>query len=53
MGVLILCVAILPFIGVGGMQLYRAEMPGPTKDRLAPRIAESAVHHSTVPSRLT
>lgn len=42
MGVLVLCVAILPFLGVGGMQIYRAEMPGPTKDRLTPRITTTA-----------
>lgn len=42
MGVLVLCVAILPFLGVGGMQIYRAEMPGPYKDRLTPRIATTA-----------
>ncbi|HAS83760.1 MAG TPA: potassium transporter [Verrucomicrobia bacterium] len=42
MGVLVLCVAILPFLGVGGMQVYRAEMPGPSKDRLTPRIATTA-----------
>ncbi|MDA3874127.1 MAG: TrkH family potassium uptake protein [Kiritimatiellae bacterium] len=42
MGVLLLCVAILPFLGVGGMQIYRAEMPGPSKDRLTPRIANTA-----------
>jgi len=42
MGVLILCVAILPFLGVGGMQIYRAEIPGPSKDRLTPRIASTA-----------
>lgn len=42
MGVLVLCVAILPFLGVGGMQIYRAEMPGPSKDRLTPRIAGTA-----------
>lgn len=42
MGVLILCVAIIPFLGVGGMQIYRAEMPGPSKDRLTPRIATTA-----------
>jgi len=35
-------VAILPFLGVGGMQIYRAEMPGPSKDRLTPRIATTA-----------
>ncbi len=42
MGVLLLCVAILPFLGVGGMQIYRAEMPGPSKDRLTPRIGTTA-----------
>ncbi len=42
MGVLVLCIAILPFLGVGGMQIYRAEIPGPSKDRLAPRIASTA-----------
>ncbi|MBN2301850.1 MAG: TrkH family potassium uptake protein [Lentisphaerae bacterium] len=42
MGVLVLCVAILPFLGIGGMQIYRAEMPGPSKDRLTPRIANTA-----------
>ena len=42
MGVLVLCVAILPFLKVGGMQVYRAEVPGPAKDRLTPRIASTA-----------
>lgn len=42
MGVLVLCVAILPFLGVGGMQIYQAEMPGPGKDRLTPRIETTA-----------
>ncbi|HPF99454.1 MAG TPA: potassium transporter TrkG [Kiritimatiellia bacterium] len=42
MGVLVLCVAVLPFLGVGGMQLYRAEVAGPSKDRLTPRIANTA-----------
>lgn len=42
MGVLILCVAILPLLGVGGMHIYRAELPGPAKDRLSPRIATTA-----------
>jgi trk system potassium uptake protein TrkH len=42
MGVLVLVVAILPLVGTGGMQLFRAEMPGPTKDRLTPRIAGTA-----------
>jgi len=42
MGVLILCIAILPFLGVGGMQVFRAEMTGPSKDRLTPRITTTA-----------
>ena len=42
MGVLVLCAAILPFLKVGGMQVYRAEVPGPSKDRLTPRIASTA-----------
>lgn len=42
MGVLVLCVAILPFLKVGGMQIYRAEVPGPDKSRLTPRISATA-----------
>lgn len=42
MGIVLLSVAVLPMLGVGGMQLYRAEVPGPTTDRLAPRIRETA-----------
>lgn len=43
MGIIVLAVAILPMLGVGGMQLYRTEMPGPMKDaKLTPRIAETA-----------
>ncbi|MDT8334139.1 MAG: TrkH family potassium uptake protein [Desulfurivibrionaceae bacterium] len=42
MGIIVLSLAILPLLGVGGMQLYQAEMPGPTKDRLAPRIEDTA-----------
>jgi len=43
MGLIVLAVAILPLLGVGGMQLYRAETPGPVKDaRLTPRIKETA-----------
>jgi len=43
MGIIVLAVAILPMLGVGGMQLYRAETPGPMKDaKLTPRIAETA-----------
>jgi len=43
MGIIVLAVAILPMLGVGGMQLYRAETPGPVKDsKLTPRIKETA-----------
>ncbi len=43
MGVVVLAVAILPMLGVGGMQLYRAEVPGPIKDdKLTPRIMNTA-----------
>lgn len=43
MGILVLVVAILPLLGVGGMQLYKAETPGPMKDsKLTPRITETA-----------
>jgi trk system potassium uptake protein TrkH len=42
MGIIVLSLAILPFLGVGGMQLFRAEVPGPTADRLTPRIAQTA-----------
>lgn len=43
LGVIVLAVALLPMLGVGGMQLYRAETPGPMKDtKLTPRIAGTA-----------
>lgn len=42
MGIIVLTMAILPFLGVGGMQLFRAEVPGPVADRLQPRITETA-----------
>jgi trk system potassium uptake protein TrkH len=42
MGIIVLGVAVLPFLGVGGMQLFQAEVPGPTAERLAPRIAQTA-----------
>ena len=43
MGIIVLAVAVLPILGVGGMQLYRAETPGPVKDsKMTPRIAETA-----------
>ncbi|HBI14301.1 MAG TPA: potassium transporter [Desulfobulbaceae bacterium] len=42
MGIIVLALAILPLLGIGGMQLFQAEAPGPTKDRLAPRIQDTA-----------
>ncbi len=43
MGIIVLAVAVLPMLGIGGMQLYRAESPGPIKDtKLTPRITETA-----------
>lgn len=42
MGVIVLSVSILPLLGVGGMQLFRAETPGPVTDKLTPRIASTA-----------
>ncbi len=43
LGVMLLAVAVLPFLGLGGAQLYKAEMPGPMKEqRLTPRLAETA-----------
>ena len=43
MGIIVLAVAVLPMLGVGGMQLYRAETPGPMKEnKLTPRITETA-----------
>ncbi len=42
MGIVILSLAILPLLGVAGMQLYKAEAAGPTKDKLTPRITETA-----------
>jgi len=42
MGIIVFALAILPLLGVGGMQLFKAEIPGPTADKLAPRIAATA-----------
>ncbi|GLX78508.1 Trk system potassium uptake protein TrkH [Thalassotalea insulae] len=45
MGIIVLAVAVLPMLGVGGMQLYRAETPGPVKEsKMTPRIADTAKH---------
>jgi trk system potassium uptake protein TrkH len=42
MGIIVLSIAILPFLGIGGMQLYKAEIPSPVVDKLKPRISETA-----------
>ena len=42
MGIIVLSLAILPLLGVGGMQLFQAESPGPTTDKLTPRVQETA-----------
>ncbi len=42
MGVVVLAVAVLPFLGVGGLDLISAEAPGPSSDRLTPRVSETA-----------
>ncbi len=42
MGIVLLALAILPLLGVGGMQLFRAEVPGPVHERLTPRISQTA-----------
>ena len=42
MGIIVLSLAILPFLGVGGMQLYKAEVPSPVPDKLRPRIKDTA-----------
>jgi trk system potassium uptake protein TrkH len=42
-GIIVVAVAVLPMLGIGGMQLYKAETPGPSKDnKLTPRITETA-----------
>lgn len=42
MGMIVLSIAILPILGIGGMQLFVAEVPGPTKDKIHPRVRETA-----------
>lgn len=42
MGIIVLSLAVLPFLGVGGMQLFAAEVPGPTPDKLHPKITSTA-----------
>lgn len=42
MGIIVLSLAILPLLGIGGMQLFQAEVAGPSKDKIHPRVAETA-----------
>lgn len=42
MGIIVLTIAILPLLGIGGMQLFQAETPGPTADKLTPRVQQTA-----------
>ncbi len=42
MGIIVMAVAILPLLGIGGMQLFTAEVPGPTPDKIHPRVKETA-----------
>lgn len=42
MGIIVLTIAILPLLGIGGMQLFKAEAPGPSADKLHPRITHTA-----------
>ncbi|MCE4565478.1 TrkH family potassium uptake protein [Maribellus sp. CM-23] len=42
MGIIVLSLAILPVFGIGGMQLFMAEVPGPTPDKISPRITQTA-----------
>jgi trk system potassium uptake protein TrkH len=42
MGIILFAVALMPLLGVGGMQLFKAEVPGPISDKLTPRIADTA-----------
>jgi trk system potassium uptake protein TrkH len=42
MGIIVLAIAILPVLGVGGMQLYKAELPSPVKDKITPRVVDTA-----------
>ena len=42
MGIIVFTIAVLPLIGIGGMQLFKAEVPGPVTDKLTPRIADTA-----------
>ena len=53
-GIIVVAVAVLPMLGIGGMQLYKAETPGPSKDsKLTPRITETAKALASVYVALT
>jgi trk system potassium uptake protein len=43
MGIIVLSIALLPLLGVGGMQLFKAEVPGPTIDKVKPRVRDTAM----------
>ena len=49
MGIIVLSLAVLPLLGIGGMQLFIAEVPGPTPDKLHPRVKETAKRFFPVP----
>ena len=42
MGIILFTIAVLPLLGIGGMQLFKAEVPGPVADKVRPRLAETA-----------
>lgn len=42
MGIIVFSIAVLPFLGIGGMELYKAETPSPVVDKLTPRISDTA-----------
>jgi trk system potassium uptake protein TrkH len=42
MGIIVFTIAVLPLLGIGGMQLFKAEVPGPVADKVSPRVAETA-----------
>ena len=42
MGIVVFTIALMPILGIGGMQLFKAEVPGPVKEKIRPRVAETA-----------
>ena len=53
LGIIVMALAVLPLLGVGGMQLYKGQAPGVKDERLAPRITETARHLWTVYALIT